>query len=109
MSQADVPSVAVIVFWIGVVWIGLFSRLLWAIACAQRFGVYSQKPPGLLDRFSLRLKRYVTIPATFGYRCSQNLWWCTIPPRIQTITLLIFIILNIVFCAHGYMFTENNL
>lgn len=100
---------AVIVFWIGVVAIGLLSRLLWAIASSQRSSVYSQKPLGIFDHFSLRLKRYITIPATFGYRCSQNLWWCTIPPRIQSITLFAFIILNTFFCVHGYMFTVDNL
>ncbi|KAH6665316.1 ferric-chelate reductase [Plectosphaerella plurivora] len=100
---------AVVVFWVGVAIVGLISRLIWAIAYTQRYGSYSSRPPGLVSRFAIWLKRYVTIPATFGYRCAQNMGWCTVPPRVQSLTILVFIILNTFFCAHGYRFFEGNL
>ncbi|EEY17807.1 ferric-chelate reductase [Verticillium alfalfae VaMs.102] len=40
---------------------------------------------------------------------SVNLGWCTIPPRIQSLTLLAFIGMNVFLSLYGYRFTENNL
>jgi predicted ferric reductase len=54
------------------------------------------------------LRRHIIIPATFGYRCSQNIRWCTIPPRIQSITIASFVLLNIVLCSISYdVFSDN--
>jgi hypothetical protein len=54
------------------------------------------------------LKRYIIVPATFGYRCSQSVGWCTIPPRIQSLTIFAFVLLNIVLCSISYrVFTDN--
>lgn len=108
-TSTDAPSVAVIIFWIGIVSIGMLSRLLWAIASSQRYSPYASKPLGAFDTCALWLKRYITVPATFGYRCSQNLGWCTIPPRLQSLTLLAFLALNTFFCIHGYRFMDDNL
>ncbi|KAM0617648.1 hypothetical protein ACHAPW_001950 [Verticillium nonalfalfae] len=103
-------GMAMIFFWIAVVALGVLSRLMSAIGDAQRSVV---KPSTGIARhfhaFSVWLKRLVTIPATFGYRCAQNLGWCTIPPRIQSLTLLAFIGMNVFLSLHGYRFTENNL
>lgn len=55
------------------------------------------------------LKRYIIIPATFGYRCSQNIGWCTIPPRIQSLTILSFVAINILFCCINYRVFSGNL
>lgn len=55
------------------------------------------------------LKRYITTPATFGDRCSRPYGWCTIPPRIQSLTIFLFVALNIVFCICSYRLTEGNL
>jgi hypothetical protein len=55
------------------------------------------------------LKRYVVIPATFGYRCSQKLGWCTIPPRIQSLAIFAFVLLNVIFCCTNYRVFEGNL
>ncbi|KAH8724234.1 ferric-chelate reductase-like protein [Phaeosphaeriaceae sp. PMI808] len=55
------------------------------------------------------LKRYLTVPATFGNRCSQPYGWCTIPPRVQSLTIAFFIALNIVLCSCSYRLTEGNL
>ncbi|OHE99961.1 ferric reductase like transmembrane component [Colletotrichum orchidophilum] len=92
----------VIVFWFIVVAIGLGSRLVSAIGSLQKQELDSRKSPSILHWSALWLKRYITVPATFGYRCSQNLGWCTIPPRIQSLTIVAFVAVNVFFCVHGY-------
>ncbi|KAF6822849.1 ferric-chelate reductase [Colletotrichum plurivorum] len=92
----------VIVFWAIVVAIGLASRLASAIASLQRQEIDSEKRPGIFSWSALWLKRYVTVPATFGYRCSQNLGWCTIPPRVQSLTIFAFVAVNVWYCVYGY-------
>ncbi|KAF4819974.1 Ferric/cupric reductase transmembrane component B [Colletotrichum siamense] len=92
----------VIVFWVIVCAFGLATRLVGAIASLQRQEWDSEKKPNALHWAALWLKRYITIPATFGYRCSQNLGWCTIPPRIQSITIFAFIAVNTWYCCYGY-------
>ncbi|OLN92815.1 Ferric/cupric reductase transmembrane component 2-like protein 4 [Colletotrichum chlorophyti] len=92
----------VVVFWLIVVAIGLASRLVSAIANLQKQEWDSRKKPGILHWSALWLKQYVTVPATFGYRCSQNLGWCTVPPRVQSLTIFTFIAVNVYFCIHGY-------
>ncbi|KAI9150852.1 ferric-chelate reductase [Paramyrothecium foliicola] len=56
------------------------------------------------------LKRNVIVPATFGKRCVQDFGGLgTLPPRIQTLTLLAFIFLNVLCCVHGYRVFEGNM
>lgn len=56
------------------------------------------------------LKQYVTVPATFGYRRSQNIsWWATIPTRVQSITIGAFIFINIFLCSVSYHIVHGNL
>lgn len=66
------------------------------------------KPKGT-ERASLYLRRFVTVPATFGRRCLQNVGWCTIPPRVESLTILLFLVLNIAFSIHGYYIFKGNL
>lgn len=69
---------------------------------------YAQASHSLTRRPRVWLQRYLSTPATFGRRCSQDFGWYTVPPRVQSVTLLIFVILNIVSCIHGYhVFTDN--
>ncbi|GKT92170.1 ferric reductase like transmembrane component [Colletotrichum tofieldiae] len=96
-------SFYVIVFWFIVIAIGLGSRLVSAIGNLQNREHDPRKTPSIYHASALWLKRYITVPATFGYRCSQNLGWCTIPPRIQSLTIVAFIIVNTFFCIHGYI------
>lgn len=54
------------------------------------------------------LKAYLIIPAAFGYKKAQPFDWYTVPPRIETLTILLFVIMNIVFTVYGYyVFPEN--
>ncbi|KAH7381933.1 ferric reductase like transmembrane component-domain-containing protein [Cadophora sp. MPI-SDFR-AT-0126] len=55
------------------------------------------------------LKRYITVPATFGYKRSQNIGWCTIPTRVQSLAIGAFILINIVLCSCSYRVFPNNI
>lgn len=53
-------------------------------------------------------QRTVTLPAAFGYRCAQRVWWSTVPPRIQLLTLLAFLAINTVYSIAGYRLVATN-
>lgn len=115
------PSMAMYLFWAIVITIGMCTRLTHLIqnlhrrewqpvpssdleaedAGISKYHADSSKPYALL-------KRYIIFPATFGYSCSQNVGWCTIPPRIQTLTIFSFVFLNTLLCCISYpVFSEN--
>lgn len=71
--------------------------------------IYGPKTTLLAGRAYGLLKRYILVPATFGYRCLQNVGWCTIPPRIQSLTIFAFVVLNIVLCCISYPVFAANL
>jgi predicted ferric reductase len=62
-----------------------------------------------LDIPTAWIRRHLTVPATFGNRCSQPYGWCTVPPRIQSLTILLFVALNFVLCTCSYELTTGNL
>ncbi|RGP69530.1 ferric reductase transmembrane component 5 [Fusarium sporotrichioides] len=83
------------IFWAVVIAISIANRILAPLSTIQ-------------GRGSLWLKRNVLLPATFGRRCVQDFGGCgTLPPRMQTLTLSLFVILNIVCSIHGYQIFEG--
>lgn len=105
-------------FWVFVIAIGVGSRLLTLIsnirgqdyhivAGDESSGVKAERGTANLPHSIL--KRYISVPAAFGYRCSQPLGWCTIPPRAQTLTITAFVVLNTVLCCTDYRLTDGNL
>lgn len=121
-TRIDKPRVAMFYFWAVIVSIGVCWRLASAIQ-EIRYREWqpisddendledtsSFKRHSLLDFPYAIMKRYFIIPATFGYRCSQNVRWCTIPPRIQSLTISSFVVLNIVLCSVSYRVFSDNL
>jgi hypothetical protein len=103
-------------FWILVISFGAGTRLLSLIAntrsrdwqAAPNEAGASKNKRGVLSGPLTWLKQYITVPATFGNRCSQPLGWCTIPPRAQTLTIAAFVILNTVLCCASYRLTDGN-
>jgi predicted ferric reductase len=107
-------------FWIIVIAVGIANRL-WLLIRRLRYqsipyfsllGVeedYAKRMPTIFVWISCWLRRNLTTPATFGDRCSRPYGWCTIPPRIQSLTISLFVILNIVVCSCSYRLTEGNL
>ncbi|KAF2009490.1 hypothetical protein BU24DRAFT_379912 [Aaosphaeria arxii CBS 175.79] len=108
-------------FWLVVVVIGLSTRLIhliqhlrtqeWQPISSGEDDVERHSPArhhALLSSPYTLLKRYILVPATFGYRCSQNVGWCTVPPRIQSCTIFAFVLLNTILCVVNYQaFTGN--
>lgn len=105
-------------FWALVILVGVANRV---ICLATRFRLFSSHTTArgndhILSRpwkhyssgISI-LRRYITVPATFNHRCSQPLGWCTVPPRIETLTITAFLALNIVLCTVSYRITHGNL
>ncbi|KAJ1324890.1 ferric-chelate reductase [Microdochium nivale] len=122
-------SIGLFIFWAAVFAIGLFYRAMarWSISSSvkrgsawiplddsedEEFGSSFKSSPSPSSRSSLPhlwLKRYITVPATFGYRSSQSFGWYTVPPRVQSLTLTAFLIMNVVFCCHGYWVFPGNM
>jgi predicted ferric reductase len=107
-------------FWIVVVTFGISTRFVSLIANLEhkrrhkiQSAMYTRSPTtkrkSTFSRPQAWIKRHITVPATFGNRCSQPYGWCTIPPRIQSLTILAFVLLNVSLCLHGYHLTEGNL
>jgi predicted ferric reductase len=55
------------------------------------------------------LKRFFSTPALFGNHCSQPYGWCTIPARAQSLTIIAFLLLNIIACLGSYRLTDGNI
>ncbi|KAL7931355.1 ferric reductase like transmembrane component domain-containing protein [Trichoderma chlorosporum] len=101
-------GIGVMIFWAVVVFLGVAYKIYLTISqlfCSRNSFDSAKTWPDTGSWF----KRNIAIPATFGYRCAQNAWWATIPPRIQTLTITLFLLMNIAFCIHGYKIIEENL
>ena len=105
-------------FWIIVISLGIGTRILTLTTDLQTRGYQAlatdesaepKKGSGTLSMPHSWLKRYITIPAAFGDRCSRPLGWCTIPPRAQTLTIAAFVVLNVVLCCADHRLTDGNL
>ena len=107
-------------FWIAVVIVGVTTRLLSLMRGGRHYNKSYEaisEVASSTDSVSLSpviclqtwLKRYLTTPAAFGDRCSRPYGWCTIPPRIQSLTIFFFVALNIAVCTCSYRLTEGNL
>ncbi len=118
-------SVAMFAFWGVVIAIGLGGRFIAALGSHHREKrrgwkrVSSQEVEDGTELSTKRgrpfrhpyvwLQRFILIPATFGYRTSQDFGWYTVPPRVQSLTILAFVLMNIAFCVHGYHVFPGNL
>jgi hypothetical protein len=96
-------------FWGVVVAIGMIHKVI-----RHMIDIPSSKrlyPSGKQTSWSwVWLKRHIFTPATFGQRCAESFGaWGTIPPRIQSITIGLFVALNVVTSIHGYRLFEGNM
>lgn len=96
-------------FWAVVVVIGIINHAMTSISNLAITRAYSPKAGRKIWHSYNRLVGTATVPATFGDRCAQKIGWGTVPPRIQSLTLLIFLLINIVFSIHGYRITSENM
>ena len=57
---------------------------------------------GIFNRIQTTFRKYLIVPALFGYRHQQPLGWCTIPTRLQSLLLFVFVIINVLVCSMSY-------
>ena len=107
-------------FWSAIVAVGLTTRLLSLIrnfmvqrqryrSLANPNSPHSTKYRSVFGLPQAWLKQYLIIPAAFGDRCSRPYGWCTIPPRLQSLTIFAFVTLNVFLCSCSYYLTDGNL
>ncbi|KAI8674461.1 FAD-binding FR-type domain-containing protein [Fusarium keratoplasticum] len=99
---------AMVVFWVVVVAIGIMNHVGQHIAALRMVRSKSSGSGSKLSNFYTRTLGSITTPATFGDRCAQKIGWGTVPPRIQSLTLVAFLLVNIALSIHGYRITPEN-
>ena len=100
---------AMITFWIVVVAIGVLNHAILHIANLQMVRNYSSRSGGRLWNFYNWALNRLTVPAFIGDRCAQKVGWGTVPPQIQSWTLLAFLLLNIALSILGYRIVPVNM
>ena len=98
-------------FWAIVLFIGVVHRLF-AAAIHYRLRRVQQDPEGgnhsgLPSKTPLSgirgwIKRFITLPATFGYRHQQPYGWCTVPTRITSLIVFAFVAINVILTSVRY-------
>jgi hypothetical protein len=92
-------------FWGFVVLIGVANRYVEWLAMRRRaVGDQHSSSKG----FRLWLRKRLLLPATFGEHCQDPVGWCTIPPRLESVVLLLYLIMNFVFMFPGYDIFDGN-
>ncbi|KAH7175331.1 ferric reductase like transmembrane component-domain-containing protein [Dactylonectria macrodidyma] len=91
-----------IAFWAVIVAIGVANHAISAVSNSKLTSHLPLKPPRRVSDYYSWLVSIITVPATFGTRCAQKIGWGTAPPRIQSITLVVFLAVNVVLSVIGY-------
>lgn len=58
---------------------------------------------------SKQFKEHILTPAAFDHHCAEPLGWWIVPPRLQSLTILIFIIINFILSFGHYDVFSTNL
>ncbi|PHH51000.1 Ferric reductase transmembrane component 3 [Ceratocystis fimbriata CBS 114723] len=106
-------------YWIAIICMGTGYRLF-GNALTRRLSHPHPKTPGdeTVDDIAFVpqpagpaswLRRFILLPAVFGYRKAQPFGWYTVPPRAQSVALAIFVALNVWVTVQGYYFTDKNI
>ncbi|KAF5676147.1 ferric reductase Fre2p [Fusarium heterosporum] len=108
-THHDLYGRAMIIFWVIVIAIGVVNHAIYQIVNLQIVRNHSPKYGGQLwNLYSWTIGR-INVPATFGNRCAQKVGWGTVPPRLQSLTLFAFLLLNIALSIHGYRIVPVNM
>lgn len=113
----DINRLAMYYFWAVVLFIGVFHRLFAAAVHYQTRRTYrdpeagSRLPKSTQGGIRRLVRRYITLPATFGYKHQQSfIWgWGTVPTRITSILIFIFVAINVVLSSVVYHGTRDYL
>jgi hypothetical protein len=93
-------------FWGLVIVVGLIDRCTELLA-ARRHATGRYQPGK--SSVPLWLRRRLLLPATFSGHCQESAGFGTIPPRVETILLIVYLVMNIVFLFPGYDLFDGNL
>lgn len=105
-------------FWAIVLFYGMCNRLFALAVHYQKRRVYEDHESNNERRLPTKpllaaprrwFKRYVTLPATFGYRHQLPFGYCTVPTRIQSFWIFAFVVINVVLTAVGYESFARNI
>jgi hypothetical protein len=84
---------------------GLTGRLL-----QRRLARYSNSSRHrFLPKLQLWVKYWLTTPALGAHRTAEPIGWCTVPPRLESLTIAAFVVINIVLCCVSYQLLDGNL
>lgn len=105
-------------FWAIVILIGILNRAF-ALAVQYRQRRLCRDPEASNERrlpsksalggARRWIKRYITLPATFGYRHQQAFGWCTVPKRITAFLVFAFVVINILLTSVRYRAFKRNI
>lgn len=93
-------------FWGLVIAVGTVNR------CVELFKARQHGPDRRrAESSSLRLwiRQRLLLPATFGQHCQEPAGLGTIPPRLESMLLVLYLIMNIVFMFPGYDLFAGNI
>jgi hypothetical protein len=113
-------------FWAIVLLVGMLNRLFTLVvvraASRRSSGTSStaedgavpgsgsgRKSPRWLRALRAWTRRYVLLPATFGYRHLQPLGPGTLPTRVQSLLVALFVVLNVILTAVGHSVYHDNI
>lgn len=116
LSNRPYDRLAMYYFWAVVLFIGVAHRLFAAVVHYTTRRTYQDPEAGSRIRSNGKqggirrlVRRYITLPATFGYKHQQPFGWCTLPTRITSILVFIFIAINVVLSSVVYRSTPDYL
>lgn len=119
-QPSNVPlSYAMYAFWALVVSVSIFNQLVHILTSLRRDGPLIDAE-GVMPRQAARkvtafgrvlhlLRQHLTVPATFGHKRAQPIGWCTVPTRIQSLTIGLFVLLNVVLSLVDYPIFDGNM
>lgn len=101
-------------FWAAVALIGVVHKIAGYLQSAGRRERKHTSTPSPTTARSFTwwawLKSHLLTPATFGRRCAESFGpWGTVPPRVQSLTIVLFVVLNVATSIHGYRLFPGNM
>ena len=99
-------------FWTVVLAVGFISRIATLVAATLRKRQpksRSARTRRLWNRLQLWMKFWFTTPALWSQRTAEPVGWCSVPPRLQSLTIAVFVVINVVLSCASYTLFEGNL
>jgi hypothetical protein len=99
-------------FWAIVLSIGFMSRAYGLVGPLLRIRLarYTNScQHRFLPKAQLWVKYWLTTPALGAHRTAEPIRWCTVPPRLESLTIGTFVVINIVSCCVSYQLRWKSL